>query len=104
MEYNDLATVPTHPRGLSTIDYIYLGQGLTNGQKDAHIVPMKPDWSDHSALEILLQVGKSQSGPGLWRGNPAYAKEKPFKKMLKTRITTMMDNMDDKVTPQQQWE
>ncbi|SAL97551.1 hypothetical protein [Absidia glauca] len=110
MHVNDLTDIPTFQRLssqqsiTSTIDYIFLGRGSQNLLKDTHIMRLNDQWSDHSVLSITWMVGRSKTGPGLWRANPAYAKHKEFCKHLEGRLTELVESLDSGSSAQQQWE
>ncbi|CEP15119.1 hypothetical protein [Parasitella parasitica] len=105
--YNNMNVLPTYQHGStthSTIDYVFAGSGLRHLVNDAAISFPPPAWSDHAVLEVSFKLGKSKLGPGLWRGNPAYANNQDFQQQLETRINTVMASLTDSTSPQDQWE
>jgi hypothetical protein len=99
---NDMDSVPTYQRTLSTIDFIFAGHALRHLLSDANVGFIPPSWSDHAILEVTLKLGKSKMGPGLWRGNPCYANNRAFQTQLEEKINATMDTLDLDMTPQDQ--
>ena len=102
--HNNMNTIPTYQHALSTIDYIFAGSALRNLVKDASVGFIPNSWSDHAILEVSFKLGTSKLGPGLWRGNPAYANNLDFQHQLEQKINTLMASMDTTISPQEQWE
>ncbi|CAO0792481.1 unnamed protein product [Mucor circinelloides] len=73
MLHNNMHTISTYQHALSTIDYVFAGSSLRHFVKDAAVGFIPAPWSDHAILEVNFKLGNSKLGPGLWRGNPAYA-------------------------------
>ncbi|CEP07325.1 hypothetical protein [Parasitella parasitica] len=101
---NDMDSVPTYQHALSTIDFIFAGHALRHLLSEANVGFISPSWSDHAVLEVTLKLGKSKLGPGLWRGNPCYAKNPAFRQQLEEKIHAALNTMDGDRTPQDQWE
>ncbi|KAI9476606.1 MAG: hypothetical protein EXX96DRAFT_460742, partial [Benjaminiella poitrasii] len=103
MQCNDLVSVPTFQRRVGTassIDYIYAGYGLQHSITESTISYLQPTWSDHAILHSSFSLGKSKTGPGLWRGNPQYASNPKFQRMLTEYVNDLMDNMPTNCSPQ----
>lgn len=107
MSHNDLDQLPTFQRNVhitSTIDYIFAGTYLEHLITDASVQFLNPQWSDHSLLQVTFNLGKSKTGPGLWRGNPAYANNTAFQQLLATNIRNASDKSTFATSYCDQWE
>lgn len=107
MLHNNMEKIPTFQRVVgitSTIDYVYAGINFTNSILDASVQYIKSNWSDHSILNVTFDLGSSKMGPGLWRGNPSYASNPAFQKMLAKRVDQVLEASNADSSPQQLWE
>jgi hypothetical protein len=107
MLFNNMDRIPTFQRGegpTSTIDYVYAGLNFSNCVSDASVQYIKSQWSDHSILNVVFDLGVSKMGPGLWRGNPSYAAHPVFQELLAKRIDELMAKTSGEESPQSLWE
>ncbi|KAI9262904.1 hypothetical protein EDC94DRAFT_518564, partial [Helicostylum pulchrum] len=107
MTFNELDSVPTFQRNISiqsVIDYIYAGSDIQHMIIDSAIEHIKPQWSGHALLSVKFSLGDSQVGPGLWRGNPVYADNKFFQKLLRQKLGSLTTDMSPDLSPQLKWE
>jgi hypothetical protein len=103
---NDLATLSTFTRNSeisSCIDYIYAGESLQHALTESSLEYLDPSWSDHSLLHGQFDLGASLHGPGMFRGNPAYASNPKFQQHLNTAIDKLLTSMPVDATTQEQW-
>jgi endonuclease/exonuclease/phosphatase family metal-dependent hydrolase len=107
MSFTDMEELPTFQRNVTTqsvIDYVYSGIDLQYLVTESTIEHIQPCWSDHALLAVKLTLGDFRLGPGLWRGNPAYAKNTTFRQLLEKKLLGVMDRMSPDLSPQLQWE
>ncbi|KAI8079278.1 hypothetical protein BDF21DRAFT_399369 [Thamnidium elegans] len=89
MTFNNFDTVQTFQRNASIhsiIYYVYAGNDIQNIITETCIVHIQPQWYDRAILSVQFSLGESQLGPRLWRGNPVYATNKSFQKLLEQKI------------------
>ncbi|KAI8994903.1 hypothetical protein BDB01DRAFT_715387 [Pilobolus umbonatus] len=107
METVNFHTVPTFRRNdeiMSTIDYIFVSPNIKFYRDQTDICILQPSWSDHSLLQTSFEIGRSNSGPLMWRANPIYCKNKQFQKQLSNRIPLLLDECYDQLTDIEMWE
>ncbi|GAA5799979.1 hypothetical protein HPULCUR_005400 [Helicostylum pulchrum] len=103
MAFHELDPVPIFQRNLSiqsVIDYIYAGYDIQHMITGSNIEHLKPQWSDHALLSVKFTLGESQIGPGLWRGNPVYATNKFFQKILQQKLESLIISMSPDLSTQ----
>ncbi|CAO3600825.1 unnamed protein product [Absidia cylindrospora] len=106
MTYTDSQSIPTFQRGSSSsvIDYTYVSASLKTVISDSSILPLQPEWSDHSILSTSLRIGYSKFGPGLWRANPTYLNHPDFKDQLSAALDKFTSCASSSTPPQELWE
>ena len=78
------ADVPTFRSGdnSSTIDYIYASPDLHRHFHSTTTDYLNTNWTDHAVLVVNFKFTNHFQGHGLWRANPALAKNQYFVKEL----------------------
>lgn len=89
----------------SSIDYIYASEALRNFFSNSQITRLHHTWSDHSILSTYINVGPSPTGPGLWRGNPAYATHARLQQQLARQLTSYVSSLEaETLTAAAKWD
>ncbi|KAG1137120.1 hypothetical protein G6F37_011489 [Rhizopus arrhizus] len=83
---------------------LYVGESLQHALTESSLEYLDPSWSDHSILHGQFDLGASLHGPGMFRGNPAYASNPQFQQHLSTLIDKLLTTLSIDATPQEQWE
>lgn len=88
--------VPTFRRGSNktTIDYIFSAPQLVEFISTEEIEFISDTWTDHAMLNITLQFRCAEHGKGLWRANPALAKNPFFVGKLYNALNGFHDKLD----------
>lgn len=100
MLLNEMDKIPTFQRTSeasqvwSVIDYIYTGDDFSHHISSNSITRLHHKWSDHNILHIEMKLGVSPVGPGLWRANPMYAKDKELRRILSSKLGSLACNLD----------
>lgn len=61
---NDMDSIPTYHRALSTIDFIFAGHALRHLLNDANVGFISSSWLDDAILEVTLKLGQSRTLEG----------------------------------------
>jgi hypothetical protein len=109
---SDLEHLPTFQRGLpgnsypsfSTIDFMFVSNDLVSHAQHCASLFVNASWTDHSLLSFDLMVGASDTGPGLWRANPAFARSDHFCQSLSRHLGTIASMLDPELSAQAQWD
>lgn len=88
--------MPTFRRGSTktTIDYIFAAPQLVEFISNEEIEFISNAWTDHALLSITLQFRCAEHGKGLWRANPALAKNPFFVSKLTSALNEFHDHLD----------
>ncbi|KAG0747890.1 hypothetical protein G6F57_008366 [Rhizopus arrhizus] len=58
-------------------------------------------WTDHQLLFLLINLGQTPIGFGLWRANPILAQQKAYRIQLKQRITGIVSSLPNQMAAQE---
>ncbi|KAI7889501.1 uncharacterized protein EV154DRAFT_565327 [Mucor mucedo] len=97
----------TFSRGNSrtTIDYIFASLSIKASMTKSGVDFINTDWTDHALISIDLVLVSKKHGKGIYRANPALAKNKRFVEQLSTLLQELKPDTTNSPhnSPQNKW-
>ncbi|KAI7889012.1 uncharacterized protein EV154DRAFT_565785 [Mucor mucedo] len=98
----------TFSRGNSrtTTDYIFASLAIKASMTKSGVDFINPDWTDHALISIDLVLVSKKHGKGIYRANPALAKNKRFVEQLSTLLQELKPDTANSPhnSPQLEWD
>ena len=81
----------------SRLDYFLVSHDILQNIKKSSI---KPGYrSDHSVVDIIIELDKQKKGPGIWKFNNSLLKEEQYVNQIKTCISNTLNQYKDNSVP-----
>ncbi|KAI8968756.1 Endonuclease/exonuclease/phosphatase, partial [Pilobolus umbonatus] len=97
---------PTFRRGTtcSSIDYFFASQGIATNKYNSSINFINPTWTDHALILVAFRFQSRNTGKGIWRVNPNFARDPRFLDRLHNQITKVCRTAPCSTPPHVLWE